>query len=189
MKPTGFYDFTIPANGVYRLLVAGDYFKLMTAAGAVNVQAEWGELRGLLAGQGLEATPFGYLVFTDVSGASNPVRVFVGDEKFIDGLGGTVNVGTNAVPKSAAFSNTAKTVTNASAQLLAANAARQYLLIQNQDPSGILWIGFGAGAVTTANGVRIIPGGAYELVGVCSTQAIQAIGDIASNNKVVTVEG
>ena len=79
-------------------------------------------------------------------------------------------------------------MTNASAQLLAANAARQYLLIQNKDGAGNLYIAFGK-AATVANGVRIIPGGAYELVGVCSTQEIRAIGDIASNPNVTTVEG
>jgi hypothetical protein len=188
MKPTSFYDFDIPANGVYRLLVSGDYFKLMTAAGPVNVQAEWGELRGLQAGQGLEATPFSYLVFTDTSGAANPVRVFVGDEKFIDGLGGTVNVGQSVVPRVAGFDNLQKTVTNASAQLLAANPARSYLLIQNKDTSGNVYIAFGK-AATVAAGVRVIPGGAFELIGVCSTQEIRAIGDIASNANIVTVEG
>lgn len=187
MKPTGFYEFEVPANGVYRLLVAGDYFKIMTAAGAVNVQAEWGELKGLLAGQGLEDTPFGYLVFADRSGAANPVRVFVGDEKFIDGLGGTVNVGQSAVPKSAAFDNLQKTVGVASAQLLAANAARQYLLIQNNDAANAIWVAFGK-AATLAAGVRIIAGGAYELVGIVTTQEVRAIA-ISSNPNIVTVEG
>ncbi|CAN7409245.1 hypothetical protein [Acidovorax sp. LjRoot194] len=190
LKPTQFYDITVPANGAYRLLVAGDYFKLMTATGAVNVQADWGELRGLIGGQGLEESNFSYLNFTDVSGASNPIRVFIGDKKFIDGLGGTINVGTNNVPLSAAFANLQKTVTSTSAQLLAANANRKYLLIQNKDTAGNLYIGFGAGAVTAANGIRVIPGGSYELPGgICTTQEIRAIGDIASNANVTTVEG
>lgn len=189
MKPTGTYDFTIPANGTYRLLVEGDYFKIRTANGQVDVQADFGNLKRLIAGQGLEDSPFKYLVFTDVSGAPNAVSVIIGDEKFVDGLGGTVNVGTNTVPQTNAFTNQQKTVTNASAQLLAANAAREYLLIQNKDTAGNLYIGFGGGAVTAANGVRIIPGGAFELIGVCTTQAIQAIGDIANNANVVTVEG
>lgn len=187
MKPTSFYDFEIQANGVYRLQVAGDYFKLMTAAGPVDVQAEWGELRGLQAGQGLEATPFGYLVFRDTSGAANPVRVFVGDEKFIDGLGGTVNVGTNAVPQSAAFDNQEKSVGVASATLLAANPARKYLLIQNNDAAATIYVAFGK-AATVAAGVKIIAGGAYELVGIVTTQEVRAIASSATTT-VVAVEG
>lgn len=189
MKPTKFYDFTVPANGTYRLLVAGDYFKIMSASGPLNVQADWGELRGLIAGQGLEDSPFAFLNMQDASGAPNAVRVVIGDEKFVDGLGGTVNVGTNNAAQSGAFANAQRTVTNASAQLLAANAAREYLLIQNKSASGTIWVGFGAGAVTQANGVRIIPGGFYESGFVCSTQEVQAIGDIASNADIVTVEG
>lgn len=189
MKPTSFYDFTIPANGTYRLLVAGDYFKIMTATGAVNVQADFGNLRGLIAGQGLEDSPFKFLVFDDASGASNVVRVVIGDEKFVDGLGGTVNVSQSVVARSSAFANVAKTVTSTSTQLLAANPARQYLLIQNKDPAGDIFVNFGAGAATTGNGIRIVAGGFYELAGVCSTQALQAIGSIASNANVLTVEG
>jgi hypothetical protein len=189
MKPTSFYDFTIPANGTYRLLVAGDYFKIMNATGAVNVQADFGNLRGLIAGQGLEDSPFKFLVFDDASGASNAVRVVIGDEKFVDGLGGTVNVSQAVVARSNSFANVAKTVTNASAQLLAANPARQYLLIQNRDTAGSLYVNFGAGAATVANGVLISPGGSYETGSVCTTQAVQCIGSIASNANVLTVEG
>ncbi len=188
MKPTSFYDFTVPANGVHRLLVAGDYFKLMTASGPMDVQAEWGELRGLQAGQGLEATPFSYLVFRDTSGAPNPARVFIGDEKFIDGLGGTVNIGTNAVPKSPAFLAQQKNVTNASAQLLAANVDRQYLLIQNNAASGDVYVSFGVAAVI-GSAVRVVAGGNYELASVVPMSAIHAIGSVALNSDVVVVEG
>lgn len=189
MKPSKFYTFTIPAFSVYQLQVIGDYFKIIEATGAVDIKAEWGELKGLIAGQGLEATPFNRLEITDASGASNTVRIYIGDEKFIDGLAGTVSVSTSTVPRSGSFSNVAKTVTNASAQLLAANAARQYLLIQNKDLTGNLFINFGAGAATPTNGLRIIPGGFYEQAGIVSTQAIQAIGDIASNANVLVLEG
>lgn len=189
MKPSAIYSFQVPASGVYQLPVIGEYFKILSADGAVDVRAEWGTLKGLVAGQGLEATPFQRLEITDVSGANNNLRIFIGDEKFIDGLGGTVSVSQTVVARTSAFTNLNKTVTNASAQLLAANLARQYLLVQNKSTAGTLYLGFGAGAATVANGVRIIPGGAYELIGVCSTQAIQCIGDIANNPDVVTVEG
>ncbi|CAN7402700.1 hypothetical protein LJR129_002489 [Acidovorax sp. LjRoot129] len=190
MKPSAIYTFSVPANSVYQLQVSGEYFKILAADGAVDMRAEWGTLKGLIAGQGLETTPFQRLEITDVSGSSNNIRLFIGDEKFIDGLAGSVTVSQMVVPRSSAFSNLNKTVTNASAQLLAANAARQYLLIQNKDTAGNLYISFGAGAATVANGVRIIPGGSYELPGgVCTTQEVRAIGDIPSNANIVTVEG
>lgn len=189
MKPSGIYIFTLQANAPYQLDVAGDYFKILSASGALNIRAEWGTLNGLIAGQGLEDSPFSRLQIQDASGAVNLVRIFIGDEKFVDGLGGTVNVGDSVVPRSAAFVNVQKTVTSASAQLLAANPVREYLLIQNRDTAGSVYVNFGASAATVANGVLIGPGGSYELIGVCSTQAIQAIGSTANNPNVLTVEG
>jgi glutamate 5-kinase len=84
--------------------------------------------------------------------------------------------------------NVNATVTNVSAQLLAANVNRAYLIIQNKDSAGTIYVNFGA-AATVANGIAIAPGGAYELNGTCSTQQIFAIGSIGSNANVVTVEG
>lgn len=194
MLPTQIYSIVIPASGSHRLLVSGQYFKILAASGPVKVQSDFGTLDGIAAGQGLEKTPFDFLFFTDKSGAPNTVQVLVGDENFIDGMTGSVvvtaaTIATNVAPKSAAFVNAQKTVTNASAQLLAANAARQYLMIQNKDAAGSIYIGFGATAATVANGVLIGPGGAYELPGAISTQEIQAIGSIASNANIVAVEG
>ncbi|AVS74489.1 hypothetical protein [Paracidovorax cattleyae] len=206
-KPSQFYDFTVPANGAYLLTVAGDYWKIMASSGQIAIKADWGELRGLIAGQGLEDSPFQRLYITDMSGATNAVRIFIGDQKFIDGLqgsvqvqGGTVTVSsgnivvsgsvatTSAVQPVAVMDNLQKTVTNASAQLLAAKVGRQYMLVQNRDAAASLYLAFGK-AATVAAGVRVVPGGAFELVGTMTEQAIFAIGDVASNANVVTVEG
>lgn len=188
MLPTKIYTFTIAANATYRLLVAGQYFKLLAAAGAVRIDGDFGRLDDLIAGQGLEATPFSFLNLTDTSGAINTVRLLVGDENFIDGVQGNVNIGTNKQPSSGIYANVQNTVTSASAQLLAANATRQYLFIQNQDSSGTIFIKFGS-AGSLLDGIRILPGEAFEMSGSQSTQAIFAIGSIASNTKVVTVQG
>lgn len=86
--------------------------------------------------------------------------------------------------------NSQKTVTNASAQLLAAKAGRRYLLIQNKDAAGAVYISFGAGAATTASGLKIAPGGSFAAdANFCPDNEIQAIGDIANNANVVVIEG
>jgi hypothetical protein len=188
MLPTKIYTVTIAANNSLRLLVQGEFFKIMAATGGVNVTADFGTLEGLIFGQGLENTPFTYLLLTDVSGASNTIKILVGDQNFVDGLTGNMGILSNKVAQSSSFVNVNATVTNASAQLLAANTNRQYLIIQNNDPSGNIYVNFG-NAATAANGIKIAAGGAYELVGVISTQQIFAIGDIASNANVVTVQG
>lgn len=88
-----------------------------------------------------------------------------------------------------AFAQAQKTVTNASAQLLAANAARRYLLIQNNDATGVVYVYIGAAAATAANGIKIAPGGSYEVQGYAPNSEIRAIGSIASNANVIAIEG
>lgn len=188
MLPTKIYTLTIAANQSQNLLVSGQFFKLLAVTGAVTVESQFGKLESLIAGQGLENTPFSSLLLTDTSGASNTIRLLIGDENFIDGFTGNIAITANKIAQSGSFSNVPKTVTNASAQLLASNTARQYLMIQNKDLSGSIFIAFGV-AATTANGITIGPGSAYELDAIISTQAVFAIGSSASNANILTVEG
>lgn len=90
---------------------------------------------------------------------------------------------------SGAFTQSQKTVTNASAQLLAANIARRYLLIQNNDATGDIYVTLDGTAATTAKGIKIAAGGSLELQGYVTTGQIFAIGSIASNANIVAVEG
>lgn len=91
---------------------------------------------------------------------------------------------------SGSVTHTTKTVTNASAQLLAAKPGRRYLLIQNNDAAGVLYIGFGAAAVAVGAGLKIGPGGSYTVdANYCPDNAIQAIGSIANNPNVIVLEG
>lgn len=100
----------------------------------------------------------------------------------------TVTVGTNKVAQVSGVQAT-KTVTNASAVLVAANAARQSLIIQNKDAAGSIYLRFGAAAAVIADGIEIGPKGFYEASGVVDVQEIRAIGSIASNANVIVVEG
>ena len=187
MFPTKIYTLTIAANQSQRLLVQGEYFKVMSCSGPITVLSDFGRLDSLIAGQGLENTPFPYLLLTDASGGSNTVKILVGDQNFIDGMTGSFVITSGKQPQSGAFTNVNATVTNASAQLLAANANRQYLLIQNNG-AGDIYVNFGA-AATLANGIKIAAGGAFELPGTVSTQQVFAIGSVASNTAVITLEG
>jgi hypothetical protein len=88
-----------------------------------------------------------------------------------------------------AFTQAQKTVTNASGQVFAANAARRYLMIQNNDATGIVYVTVNGTAATTANGIKLLPGASMEITGYQPTGAVNAIGSIASNANVVAVEG
>ena len=53
--------------------------------------------------------------------------------------------------------------TTVSGTLLAANANRRYLLLQNRDATGTLYLGFGTAAVAALGGVFLGPGSRFEM--------------------------
>ena len=186
MKPSTFYDLAIAAGAAANLLVHGDYFKIMAATSPVTIRSDFGELKDLIAGQGLEDTPFSYLTIVNTSGSTNTVRVFIGDEKFIDGMSGAVAISSNAAARDA-FTHTTATVTTTAANAIAAGT-RDFLLIQNKSASGTIWVNFG-GTATQANGLRILPGQSWETGISCPQGAVSCIGDIASNPDVLIISG
>lgn len=187
MIQTKKYPFNLLGNGSQSLLVAGGFFKILSANGAITVTSENFQLESLSVGQGLEKTPFTRLMLKDASGSANSGVILISDENFIDPSVGNIAITANKAPISAAFVNANTAVGVASAQLIAANLNRQYLLIQNNGPFTI-YIVYGA-AATAALGIAIAPGGSYELVGTISTQQIFAISPGGANSGVVTVEG
>lgn len=117
-------------------------------------------------------------------------------------VSGTVNIG-NTVEVTQVLGDTfsvapspastpaqvAKNVTNVSANLLAAKADRKYLLIQNKSATGTIWINLAGAAATQANGIRLGPGDSFTQEGNrIIVGAITAIGDIAANPDVITLE-
>lgn len=183
------YTDTLSSGQVFPRQFIGAYFKIISATGPVDIKANGVNLKGLTAGQGFEKIPFDRLEITDASGASNTIKYIIATEGFLDGLTGAMQI-TQIVPvQSGSFANTAKTVTNASAQLIAGNTSRKYLLIQNKDSSGSIYLNWGAGVATAGNGILIGPGGALEMSEAQSTLALQAIGSIASNANILVVEG
>lgn len=195
------YQQTFATAQTWEMFVTGRYFTTLECTQTVNVRfykggklLDAGEIKGLMAG--LEMTlgdindkePAFDRVQIDVQ-AGDTVKVGIGNGQGRYNRGQASVTVTQNKAAQATFTNTAKTVTNATGQLLAANPARQYLLIQNKDPSGTIYVNFGAGVATVANGVRIIPGGNMELSDVVPTNAVQCIGDIASNANVLVVEG
>lgn len=183
---TKIYTFTIAANASYNLPIVGKFFKIQSSTGPLDVIAPGFQLQNIGTGQGLQNEDFLGLELRNRSGASNTITIIVGDSNFIDSLNGTVAVTSNKNPiLSPTF--TAKTVTNASASLVAASSTRQYLLIQNKDATGNIYVSTN-GTTTAANGVKIGPGESYEMPFGCAL-AITALGDIASNANIVVVEG
>lgn len=183
------YTYTVGAGLTQRVPVVGSHFRLLAATGPVDVSTDKVRFEQCGAGDGFEKVPFSFLVLKDASGSANTVTFVVADEAFLTSPTSQVIVSANAPAQDGSITNTARTVTNASAQLLAANTARRYLMVQNKSTTGTIFLNFGAGAATTANGIRLGPGAVWEWDFNVPTKAIQAIGDIASNPDVLTVEG
>lgn len=187
MKNLQIYNFSMPANGSFQLLAEGSYFRILTALGNVNVIGDsFGKLGPINRGQGLEEMPYKRLIIEDVSGSINSGTILVSESNFIDQtLYGSISL----QGQQGQFTQAAATVTNASTLLNANNANRRYLMIQNKDATGNIFVNLAGAAATVANGLKIGPGGSYECQGFVTSAALYAIGDIASNANIVLVEG
>ncbi len=171
----------------------GDFFRLLAATNPVTVTfyrngAEVAEAEGVGEGYAEKFRVDGFDRFAIESATTQTL-------KFVARLGNDVaydtppNGDVTITNVNGAFTQSQKTVTNASGQLLAANAQRRYLLIQNNDASGDIFVNLTGAAATTGNGIKIAAGGSYECQGFAPTAAITAIGSIASNGNVVALEG
>lgn len=179
---------TLTAGQPQEFFEVGDFFRVLTASQSLDVRfyyqgAEVARAEGVGGGyaERFQAGRFDRIQIQSATTQDVQFVMRLGNQVFYDlPPFGNVN---------GSFGQSQNTVTNASAQLAAASVFRRYLLIQNKSATGNLFIVFGAGPATTANGVRIAPGGSYELTGFAPTNAVQAIGDIASNPDVIVIEG
>jgi hypothetical protein len=189
LAPAQEYDFPMQGDFI-RVTTANVPIYFKTRDGSVDFYLEAGEKADL------GGVDFNSLIIYHLDGADQAVTISIGKDADISSakLSGSVTVSSGTVtanignPAQAVGANTLATVTNANAQLLAANSTRKYLLIQNKDATGNIFINFGAVA-TVANGLRIAAGGSYELNCNVLTGVINAIGDIASNANIVIVQG
>lgn len=178
--------------------IPGKYFRLMVTSAPVSVDFR---KAGRSIGESAENVQAGYYAepadgyegFTIQSATAQTATVAISD-----GLGGydrTVGdvtiLGVAAVSVSntgGAFSTTAPAVTNVDSQVLAANAVRRYLMVQNQDSTANVYLRFGGAANVGAGSIKLPPGGYLELAGYCSTDSLHAVADQAAA-AVTAVEG
>lgn len=191
------YQQTFVANTTWQMNVSGSYYSTLECTLPVNVRfykggtlLDLGEIKGLLSGLEVDFGRGGNAfdrVEIDVK-AGDTVKIGIGNGQARYNRGASnVTVSQNKVAQSGNFLAQSKTVGTSSAALLADNANRQYLLIQNNDPSKEIYVQFGA-AATAAAGVRVVAGGFLMLDTCVPTAAINAIA-LASNSKIIVMEG
>lgn len=79
------YDFTIPANGSFTLLVEGSYYRILSSSGALEVKRDGGSGVGpIYAGQGERDQEFKRITLVDKTGAINSGYIIISDGTFVD---------------------------------------------------------------------------------------------------------
>ena len=82
---TQFYDFALAANASQVILAEGEYFKIFSSTGTVEVTRSDGAKYGpISAGQGARNKHFDRLTIRDKSGAANMGFIIVSDADFVD---------------------------------------------------------------------------------------------------------
>lgn len=184
---------TIGAGERKEFFDPGDFFRILDAADPVEVTfyrngAEVAEAEGVGEGYAEKFREGTFDRFAITSATAQTIQFVArlgNDVAYDKAPTGDVNIANVR----GAFTQAQKTVTNASGQLLAGNTLRRYVLIQNNDASGDVYVTLDGTAATTAKGIKIAAGGSLELANYVPTGAINAIGSIASNANVVAVEG
>jgi hypothetical protein len=176
----------------------GKYFTILAATSPVDIamfkggkKLDFGDIKGVLSGIEIggnqEGVDFDRVQVTTTAAGTVTIGIGNGQVRYNRGAA-SVDVLSQEPVRTGAVTQAAATVTTASAVLVAAKSNRKYLLVQNKSLTGNIWLVFGA-AATQALGIKVVPGGFYELNQAIPTQEIRAVGDIASNPDVVVVEG
>lgn len=187
------YTYTLTGNGIQVIPVAGGFYKLIAATGLVAVQRDsnGSKISGLQVNQG-EIANFQRLTVTDESGGTNTITILIGDGRntFIDT---NVQVSVN---KSVQISGAGPTLrytpaSGAASNALLANANRQWMFVQNNDPAVAVWIRMGpSGSAAVGNGIKLMPGDVFEMNTIVHTGLVTVIGEAAGTaNSVCFFEG
>ena len=169
--------------------IKGNYFHLLETAASVDVDflrngGVVSEARNMEFGffskpeDGFDSLGF-------QSATTQAIKIAVG---FGDGGYNRTTGSVQIIGQADTMTQTAPPVTNASGLLLAANASRRLLIVQNNDTVGNVFLNLAGAAATVAGGLQIAPGGSLILDTHLPASAIYAIGDIVSNTKVVVIE-
>jgi len=187
------YTQTFAAAQSWELNVPGKYFTTLGCTNVINVKffkagkkLDLGDITGLLAGLEVQNIDFDRVVIDVTAADTITVGIGNGNARY-NRAQGSVTITSNKVAQMAPTQGLS-TVTNVSANLKAANTARQYLFIMNRDAAGTIYINWQATA-TAANGIPLAPGQWIEMAQCVPTGTVRAIGDIASNANVLVVEG
>lgn len=202
-------DLTLAAGQMVEFYEPGDFFRLLKADSPVKVEfyrngAEIAEANSVTTGyaEKMRLGEFDRIRITSTAAQAVSFVTRMGNDVFFDapptGAVTVVNPVTEVAVSNVldfrqdngTFTQSVVTVTNTvNSQLIVQNGWRRYLLIQNKDTSGVIYLTFNGVAATQSNGISIGPGESIEFSNYCPINAVNAIGSIASNPNIVMIEG
>lgn len=190
----------IAAGNPEDVAVSGDYVRIKSASVPVRIEAENGQVDATIEeGDALNLKPFTRLRVSHADAAEQTITLLIGDGTSSDSarVGGSVNV--SAMPRvdvatmpavARPMTQTANAVGVASAQLVAANAARRFLLIQNTDAAADVFLNVAGAAAVLNQGIKLSPGASVLFDVATPDGAVFAIASAATAaGAVVVVEG
>jgi len=165
------YEQTFAANSPVRMRNAFRFFRLISAPLPVTIEFGRGgrleeKIESIDAGVYFRARPGSddYTVLRITNPSTQAVKwVLADDEAGYDRAFGTVSVDSLVASSGVAHTNTQKTATVPSSQMLAANASRKYLSVQvpSGAAAGIAIRTDGGVAAADATSIEILPGESY----------------------------
>lgn len=173
------------------MALVGDYVRVKTASVAVRIRDTHSNVDATVEqGDALNLKPFSRLRVSHSDAAEQTIELLIGNGTSSDSarVGGSVEV--SKLPASAvAMTQAAPVVGVASVQILAANTARRFLMIQNTDPAAIVYVNIAGAAASAATGVKLAPGDSMTLDVYAPSAAIFAIASAVMSAPLIVVEG
>lgn len=173
------YELKIAPGSIFELAAGGDYVRVRTSAVDLTIEnPEFSEKIIASAGEAYEFTQFKRLQISHDDLADQTVQLIISKGKKADSskVGGSITI----AGQNGAASQGRVSLTNVNQVIIAANASRKFLLIQNNDSSAFMRVNIAGVAATAAEGFRIAPGASFEFEHFNVTGAINAIMETAT---------
>lgn len=182
----------LTAGAYLQFEFGGNYFRMLETTGPVNVDLI---KNGAVVATSL-AVEAGYWDKPDagfgavgfLSATTQTIKIAINE-----GTGGMDRpIGSfQEISQQGVFTEGRVSLTNANQAIIAANAARKYLMVQNNDVAKVMRITLDGAAATATRGFRIQPGGSLELTKYIASGSINAFMETATSasNNVEFVTG
>jgi hypothetical protein len=177
----------IAAGATEELAVTGDYVRLKLAPYDVTIEnTQTSEKVEGSQGDDFQLSPFTGLRVTNLGGVDSVFKLTIATGKKAGSAPGVIS-GSVAVSNfpagsalNGAFTQGRVSLTNVNQVIIAANANRRSLIIQNNDAAQVMRVTLNGVAATAAQGFRIPAGDSLDLSDYLSTGAVNAIMEVAT---------